>query len=119
MRDIYGVKILYRRKAGEEIFYEEQILRVEAESFDQAYEKAEALAEVFCEAHVNPRGQKVRVDQFYLLDCYLADDEEIYSRIFKNPFGDDEEKLLQTLECHSTPEEMLPLRNIEFNTPSE
>lgn len=117
MNDSYGVKVLYRRWAGEEVFYEEQILHVDAESFDQAYEKAEACAKTYCGEHMNPYGQKVWVEKFYLLDCYLANDEEIYSRIFKNPFGDDEEKLLDVLDSHSSAEEMFPLRNAEFNRP--
>lgn len=119
MSDIYGVKVVYRRRAGEEVFYEEQILRVEAEDFDQAYERAKACVETYCEEHVNPFGQRVWVEGFHLLDCYLADEEEIYSRIFQNPFGDDEEKLLTLLERHSSVEEMYSLRNAEFNRPSE
>lgn len=115
MSDRYGVKVVYRRRVGDETFYEEQILRVEAESFDQAYERAEVYAKTFCDEHVNPFGQRVWVERFYLLDCYLVNEEEVYSRIFKNPFGNDEEKMLDFLDCHSSVEAMYSLRNAEFN----
>lgn len=117
MNESYGVKVVYRWRAGDQTFYEEKILHFEAESFDQAYEKAEKFARINCieTEHKNPKGQRVWIDKFYLLDCYMTYEEEIYSRIFKNPFGNDEEKMLDFLNCHSSVEEMYPLRNAELN----
>ena len=115
MSESYGVKVLYRYRVEEESFYEEQIIRVEADDFDQAYDKAREYAEAYSEEYTNPKGQKVVTDAIWLLDCYLMTEEEMYSRIFKNPFGSDEESLLNFLDCACSPEEMYPLRNAEFN----
>lgn len=116
MNESYGIKAVYRYRVAEETFYEEQIIRVEANDFDQAYDKAEAYAREYSgDEHVNPRGQRVVIDRYWLLDCYLMTEEEMYSRIFKNPFGEDEEAMLNALDCACTPEEMQPLRNAEFN----
>ena len=78
MNESYGVKAVYRYRVAEETFYEEQIIRVKASDFDQAYDKAEVYAKEYSgDEHVNPRGQRVVIDAFWLLDCYLMTEEEM------------------------------------------
>jgi len=120
---IYGVKILYRIEAGEDIFYEESVVRVQARSFEEAFEKAENYAQGECmDEYQNPYGETVRRSIAGILDCFEAFDQtgdvqEIYSRIL---FGDDEksgETLVKSLFERADRTQMMALRVREYNEP--
>jgi hypothetical protein len=88
---MYGLKVIFKYTANNEVFYEEMILKVQADSFDSAYEKAWAYAKDLCDnEHINPNGDKVYESVLDIVDCFLMDDkvaeiEEVYSSIKKKP----------------------------------
>lgn len=99
---IYGVKIIKTQSVGEDNkrFYEELILKVTAESFDEAYEKAENYMKETEEAvgdYINISNEQVRTLSTEAVDCFLAlepenDIQEIYSSFSTNKtcLSDDE-----------------------------
>ena len=80
----YGVKILYRYEVCGEVFYEESILRVKADSFDDALAKAAKYADdTIMTDHINPDGFSVKESVCDIMDCYLIDDKIIIQEIEK------------------------------------
>ena len=70
----YGVKVIHTITVGEndQRYYEELILRVEADSFDNAYEKAESyMKDAACE-YKNPKGDTVKTLCIEAVDYFLA-----------------------------------------------
>lgn len=68
-------------------FFEESILLVYADSFEQAYEQAEKKAKKNCTPYINLYGQKVKTKVYKWIDCFFIDKQlekgtEIYSSIF-------------------------------------
>ena len=87
----YGVKAIHIISIGnaDQRLYEEIILRVEANSYDEAYSKAAAHLMNSVLDHTNPEGQQVRTVQITAIDCFLAPDpegdvQEVFSSIFSN-----------------------------------
>ena len=87
----YSVKVIftYSVEPDNRKFYEESIYLVDAETFDDAYEKAEEYTREFELEYTNPKGQKVKTEKIDFIDCFLAFDEEdgvqeIYSATLKN-----------------------------------
>ena len=88
---IYGVKVIHTYTVGEQDqrFYEELILRVEAENSDEAYEQAgKYMQDRVCD-YINIYGEKVSTHKIELIDCFLTYDdesgvEETYSSFFTN-----------------------------------
>ena len=123
MQAKYSVKLIIRSvvETGE-IFLEESILMIKADSFDDAYERAERYVEDngICDAYRNVKGQLVTLEVVSYADCFLVfdDDEEVtevYSSI-KIPNETMTEKLIVSVEeMSATRKEMLPLR--EFRDP--
>ena len=114
----YGLKIIYRMTAGSEVFYEESIVLLKAESFDAAYEKAEAHALGLCgDEYINVYGEPVKTELVDIVDCFQAFDEdngvqEVYSRILKNRTPMNEEEFIDLLADNCTVEERTPLRSL-------
>ncbi len=119
---IYGVKVIHTHTVGEDDrrFYEELILRVDAESFDEAYEKAEKYMRDCVYDYTNTKGEKVRTFKIELLDCFLAYDEEddvqeVYSSFSTNHTSLLEEEYYNAITTSCDVNEMYPLRDKEFN----
>ena len=75
---IYGVKVIHTNTVGSDDrrFYEEMILTVNAESFDEAYEKAEKYIQRYmqddvCE-YTNIYNETVKTLRIEAVDCFLA-----------------------------------------------
>ena len=118
----YGVKVIftYSVEPDNRKFYEETIYLVDAESFDDAYKKAEQHTKDFDLEHINPKGQKVKTEKIDFVDCFLAFDEEdgvqeIYSTICKNNFSLSEEEFYNAITNQCDADEMHDLRYKEFN----
>ena len=85
----FGVKVLHTYVVGNERerFCEELILRVKAESFDEAYAKAEKYMKDYVCDYINLDDKRVRTSNIELVDCFLAYDsegdvQEMYSSFF-------------------------------------
>ena len=113
----YSIKLIikYTVEMGE-IFFEESILMLEAESFDDAYRKIERWVSDngVGDSYRNLYGRTVQKEIVSYADCFSVydDDEvtEVYSS-FQKPRPDLPEKTLvaaQTESCGK--EELLPLR---------
>jgi len=118
----YGVKLIYTYSVGEDCrkFYEEQILSVNAESFDDAYEKAEQYTSEYDTEHTNPKGEMVKTEKVEFVDCFLAFDEEgdvqeIYSSTTQNKTSLTDEQFYIAISNQCTNEELYDLRYEEFN----
>ena len=119
----YAVKVIYTYSVGDtgRKLYEQSILSVKADSFDEAYEKAEKYAHSCCLDYENPAGERVRTDGFELLDCFLAFDEdddvqELHSCFTRNKTQLDEAAYYAAITDQCDEDELLPLRNSEFNS---
>ena len=118
----YGVKVIYTYSVGKDCrkFYEEQILSVNAESFDEAYEKAEQYTAEYDTEYTNPNGELVKKEKVEFVDCFLAFDEEgdvqeIYSSTTKNKTSLTDEQFYIAISNQCTNEELYGLRYEDFN----
>ena len=118
----YGVKVIftYSVEPDNRKFYEESIYLVDAESFDDAYEKAERYTKDFDLEHTNPKGQKVKTEKIDCVDCFLVFDEEdgvqeIYSTTFKNKSSLSENDFYKAITALCDADELFDLRYEEFN----
>lgn len=118
----YGLKIFFKSVVGGETFFEESIVFLKAEDFDDAYEKAWKYAkERLSEPYLNIYGERVNESVFDIVDCFEMFDEdtdavqEIYSCFKKNRNGKPEQEFIDFLSDDCTEEELLPLRAMEFN----
>jgi len=118
----YGVKVIftYSVEPDDRKFYEESIYLVDAESFDDAYRKAEAYTKSFDTEHRNPNGQTVKTDKIDFIDCFLAFDEEdgvqeIYSTTFNNQSSLSETDFYKAITAPCDADELFCLRYEELN----
>ena len=118
----YGVKVVYTYSVGEKKkkYYEEQILLVDADSFDEAYKKAEAYISDYDTEYINPAKEIVKTENIEILDCFEAFDadgdvQEIYSSTTKNRSSLTEEEYYQLITDQCEADEMTDLRYEEFN----
>lgn len=81
----YSVKILYTYSVGQRKFYETSILLTEANSFDEAYNKAENFALQNTEEYTNVSSETVKTEKIEILDCFCAyDEEESISEVYSS-----------------------------------
>lgn len=116
---MYGVKVIYKYVFGagkRPPLYEEQVLHLEAESFDDALNKAEDYAETYCMCgeQMNSAGELVRIDCYWIMDCYMSDQEEAYTRLFTNATILDEDAMINILADSCTRDERGPLRSARY-----
>lgn len=119
---IYGVKIIHTHTVGEsdQRYYEELILKVKADSFNDAYEKAECyMKDAVCE-YKNPQGDAVKTLRIEAIDCFLvyeseSDVQEMYSSFSINHSSLTEEEYYNAISSPCDEEEPRPLRNADFN----
>ena len=123
----YSVKLIIRHTVETgEVFLEESILILDADSFDDAYLKAEKYAKEneLCAPYDNLYGKLVHSEIVSYADCFLVyDDErvvEVYSSIRRCSDGMNEKAILSVLEDSCDREEMIPLRQwADPNHPGE
>ena len=114
----YGLKIFYRITAGSRVFYEESVVILRAESFDDAYKKAEIYAKDMCDCdYINVYGEQVKTELVDIVDCFIVYEEEdgvteVYSRWMQNKTPLSEEKFIDLLSDDCTVEERYPLRSM-------
>ena len=119
---IYGVKVIHTHTVGEndQRYYEELILRVEADSFDDAYEKAELYMKDAVCRYQNQKGETVKTLSIEAVNCFLAfepdgDVQEMYSSFSINNSPLTEEEYYKAISSSCGEKELHPLRNAEFN----
>ena len=116
--DFYGVKLLYRYEVCGEVFYEESILKVKANSFDDALAKAARYADdAIITDHINPNGFSVKESVCDIMDCYLIDEsendsdvQEVYSGIMKNRLDVTDEEFTEQVFDQCSDEELVNIR---------
>lgn len=113
----YSVKMLIRHTVESgEIFLEESIIMLEADSFDDAYIKAEKYVtdNEIDTSYNNMFGKRVESEVVSFTDCFsVYDDEdiiEVYSSIIKCRDDLPEDSIIAFFEESCTRKEMLPLR---------
>ena len=118
----YGVKVIHTHVVGEngKKFYEELILRVEADSFDEAFEKAEKYMENDVCDYTNTNGENVKTLKIEAVNCFLSFDsegdvQEIYSSFSMNTTSLSEEEYYDAITSDCDEKERYPLRNKDFN----
>ena len=70
----YSVKVLHTYAVGNKKFYETSILLTDADSFDEAYEKAERFVAQNNDEYTNIKGEAVKTEKVELLDCFCTYD---------------------------------------------
>ena len=119
----YSVKLLIKSTAESgEVSIEESILMMEADSFDDAYDKAERYVETLgvCEPYVNIFGKRVDVEVVSYADCFRIDEDEadevteVYSSIVCPNAKQTEEMIVAVHEASATVKERTPFRSMEF-----
>ena len=88
---IFGVKLIFKYVVNSEmpkVLYEEQILRIKAESFDNAYQKADEYIASYIDKYTNINGNIVEISLYKEVDCFLCYEEddgiqEVYSGFLK------------------------------------
>ena len=113
----YSVKMLIRHAVESgEVFIEESIIMLEADSFDDAYLKAEKYVKdneiVF--SYDNMYGKRVESEVISFTDCFAVyDDEdviEVYSSMIKCGNDLPEDSVIAFFEETCDRQDMLPLR---------
>lgn len=119
---IYGVKVIHTYIVGGDArrFYEELVLKVDAESFDEAYKKTEEYMQGYVCEYTNIYGEIVKTFKIEAIDCFLAyeaegDVQEVYSSHLINNGALTEEEYYKAITSHCGEKEMRPLRNKDFN----
>ena len=118
----YGVKVIFTHfvEPDNRTYYEETIYLVDAESFDDAYKKAEEYTNDIDLEYINTKGRKVKTEKIDFIDCFLAFDEEdgvqeIYSTTLKNKLSLSEEDFYKAITSQCDVDEMYDVRYVEFN----
>lgn len=113
---MYSVKILYKYVVnGTKEFFEESVIAMNADSFEDAYEKSEKYVEETIEKeYINMYGEKVVLSDVEYTDCFqiYKEDEitEVYSTFKVNKTSLNEREYIDILTQHLTADELLPLR---------
>ena len=90
-KDVFGVKLVYKyvvHSQEPQVLYEEQILKINADSFDEAYQKSDKFVESYKDKYTNINGDNVEISLYKQVDCFKCyeddgDIEEIYSGFLK------------------------------------
>lgn len=118
--NVYGVKIIYRNTVENKVVYEESILKIRADSFDEAYALAEKYANDVidaCDGEPNRNGEPVRVSVAAYVDCFHMQEEndkieEVFSSYIKNETSLAEEDLLKQLTSVCSEEDLKPFLHL-------
>ena len=117
----YSVKLLIKSTAESgEVSIEESILMLDANSFDDAYDKAERYVEEngACVPYENIFGKRVDVEIVSYADCFQIDEDdevtEVYSSIVRPNAELTEETIVAVHEASASEEERKPFLDAEF-----
>ena len=117
----YSVKLLIKSTTESgEVSIEESILMVDANSFDDAYDKVERYVEEYgvCVPYENIFGKRVDVEVVSYADCFQIDEDdevtEVYSSIIRPNAEMTEETIVAVHEASASVEERKPFRDAEF-----
>lgn len=119
----YSVKLIIKSTAETgEVSLEESILMMNADSFDDAYDKAERYVEEYgvCDPYENIFGKRVTVEVVSYADCFRVDEDEdetvteVYSSIVRPNAELTEETIVAVHEASASEEERKPFRYAEF-----
>lgn len=101
-KDMYGVKLIYKYVVHSLVpqeLYEEQILKIAADSFDEAYQKTDEYIKLYLDKYTNINGDSVEISLYKEVDCFKCYEEEnsvqeVYSGFLK--LDDNALKLITT-----------------------
>ena len=117
----YSVKLLIKSTAESgEVSIEESILMLDANSFDDAYDKVERYVEEYgvCVPYENIFGKRVDIEVVSYADCFRIDEDdevtEVYSSIVRPNAELTEETIVAVHEASASEEERKPFRYAEF-----
>ena len=117
----YSVKLLIKSTAESgEVSIEESILMLDANSFDDAYDKVERYVEEYgvCVPYENIFGKRVDVEVVSYADCFRIDEDdevtEVYSSIVRPNAELTEETIVAVHEASASEEERKPFLDAEF-----
>ena len=117
----YSVKLLIKSTAESgEVSIEESILMLDANSFDDAYDKVEHYVEMrgVCDSYVNIFGKRVDVEVVSYADCFQIDEDdevtEVYSSIMCPDAKRTEEMIVAVHEASASEEERKPFQYAEY-----
>ena len=117
---IYGVKAIQPNIVEEKIIYEELVLAIKADSYDEAYDKAKKYMKDYECEYTNVNGKKVKVAKAELIDCFqsISNEDgivEVYSSFFTNKSHLGESEYYKVLTSSCDENELALLKNKEFN----
>lgn len=119
----YSVKLITKSTVETgEVSLEESVLMMNADSFDDAYDKAERYVEEYgvCAPYENIFGKRVTVEVVSYADCFQVDEEEdeavteVYSSIVRPNADLTEETIVAVHEASASMEERKPFRAADF-----
>ena len=117
----YSVKLLIKSTAESgEVSIEESILMLDANSFDDAYDKVERYVEEYgvCVPYENIFGKRVDIEVVSYADCFRIDEDdevtEVYSSIVRPNAELTEETILAVHEASDSEEERKPFLDAAF-----
>lgn len=90
-KNAFGVKLVYKyviHCQEPQVLYEEQILKINADSFDNAYQKADEYVASYIDKYTNINGDMVEISLYKEVDCFSCYEEdngiqEVYSGFLK------------------------------------
>ncbi len=90
-KDMYGIKLVYKYvvySLEPKELYEEQILKIVADSFDEAYQKADEYIKSYNDKYTNINGDNVEISLYKVVDCFKCYEQEngiqeVYSGFLK------------------------------------
>lgn len=113
-KGMYGVKLVYKYVVHSKIpqvLYEEQILKISADSYDDAYEKAEGYAESYLNKYTNINGDTVEISLHKTVDCFKCYEEENGIQEVYSGFMKADENGLKAITSPSEADELRILRH--------
>ncbi len=113
-KEAYGVKLVYKyivHSQNPQELYEEQILKIVANSFDEAYQKAEQYIELYLDEYTNINGDTVKKSLYKVVDCFKCYEEENYIQEVYSGFLKLDDNALKVISTPCDTEEWQILRH--------
>lgn len=113
--DIFGVKLIFKyvvNSQAPQVLYEEQILRIRAASFDNAYQKTDEYVASYIDKYTNINGDTVEISLHKVADCFLVFDEENDIQEVYSGFYNLDENALNAISTPCEKEEIHILRHM-------
>ena len=113
----YGVKVMYTYfiECKNKRFFEESVLLVNADSFDDALHKAEAYAKDREREYINCDNHVVKIEKIEAIDSFLVFENEeiveVYSSFKNNKTPLSDNKYYKILGAIADSKELYPLRH--------